>query len=91
MVFFCFNLLVFFPKAQRRISVYSLGVWGLDPCSRRVVRAVAVSSRARRGVVANSVAIGRCNFARLERARVWTFRVAGVGGRGSACPERAGV
>ena len=35
------------------------------------------------------MAIGRCNSACLERACVWTFRVAGVGDRGSACLERA--
>ena len=31
------------------------------------------------------MAIGRCNLACLERACVWTFRVAGVEDRGSAC------
>ena len=52
---------------------------------------VAGSSRCRRGRVANSVAIRRCNSACLEHACVWTFRVAGVGGCGSACLERACV
>ena len=39
---------------MRRVPVYSLGVRGLDPCSRRLRRLVAVSARCRRGVVAVS-------------------------------------
>ena len=50
-------------------------VWGSGGWT--LVRVVLlVSSRCRRGRVANSVAIERCNSACLERACVWTFRVA---------------
>ena len=63
-----------------RVPVYSLGVWGLDPCSRRLRRLVAGSSRARRGVVVNSVPWGllvgvsrlwRCAIGIADQGVVW--------------------
>ena len=41
-----------FSRMRSEGFPFSLGVWGLDPCSRCVARVVAVSSRCRRGVVA---------------------------------------
>ena len=41
-----------FPNAW--VPVYSLGVWGLDPCSLRLLFVRSVSSRCRRGVVAGA-------------------------------------
>ena len=54
-VLYCVQL---FPECVAKSSAYSLGVWGLDPCSPRVSRRVVVGSVSRRRRVVNSVSMG---------------------------------
>ena len=81
-----------FPECVAKGSHYSLGVWGLDPCSRRVV---AGSSRARRGRVAGGSLIpcrgdwwwachlgGAVSLGLLGRASSGWRRVIGIAGQG---------
>ena len=57
---FCGLDAFFFPKAYRRVPVYSWGL-GLDLCSRRVGRVVVVSWSPRRRQLANSLPCARAS------------------------------
>ena len=66
----------FFPNAQRRVPVQSLGVWGLDPCSPRVSRRVGVASSSGRRRVVNSVSMGEApnfSFSKVSKQVVMSF------------------
>ena len=82
----------FFPPRMRSEGFLFLsGGLGAGSCLTRFRHVCAERSRASASVrkrprhVRLGVAIGSCNSACLERACVWTLRVAGVGDRGSTC------